>query len=80
MMLEGMLWFDNNPAKAIEQKVREARERYDLKFGGGADCCMVAPDMLGGELQVDTVKVMVWRGMTPGHLWIGKAVKNVSHV
>jgi hypothetical protein len=76
LMLEGMLWFDNSPKKTLTEKVREAREFYINKYGAFADCCMVAPGEVDGELVVDGVTVTPRRGMTPGHLWIGKKEKS----
>ena len=68
----GMLWFDNDPKKALDEKITQAAEFFKKKYGQAPDTCMVSPGMLtGAEHQVVGVTVRQWRTVTPGHLWIG---------
>lgn len=71
-MNTGMLWFDNDPKTALDQKVEEAANYFRKKYGQSPDLCLVHPSMLA-EVQHKTGQVTVrpWRTVTPGHLWIG---------
>jgi len=41
MMNVGVLWFDNDPKKALEQKIAEAQAYYQTKYGRASDMCLV---------------------------------------
>jgi hypothetical protein len=72
-MNTGMLWFDNDPKTALDQKVAEAADYFRKKYGQTPDLCLVHPSMLAEETQRQAGKITVrpWRTVTPGHLWIG---------
>jgi len=38
-MKVGLLWLDDDPQRAIEEKVRRAAKRYREKFGQAANTC-----------------------------------------
>jgi len=38
-MRVGWLWFDNDPGRTVEEKVRRAVQRYREKFGQAPDTC-----------------------------------------
>ncbi len=68
----GMLWFDNDPKTALNEKVRHAAEYFQNKYGKNPNLCIVHPSMLPEEQQTnETVKIRPWHTITPGHLWIG---------
>jgi hypothetical protein len=81
-MTVGMLWFDNDPRTSLAKKVEKAAGYYRQKYGLMPDLCLVHPSALGPEL-VDLVvelkpgRVIVqpFRGILPGHLWIGPKEK-----
>lgn len=71
-MKTGMLWFDNDPKTALDQKVEQAADYFRKKYGQIPDLCLVHPSMLTeSQHQAGPVTVRPWRTITPGHLWIG---------
>jgi hypothetical protein len=71
-MKTGMLWFDNDPKTALNQKVQQAAEYFHNKYGQSPDLCLVHPSMMPEEEQDSgIIKIRPWRTVTPGHLWIG---------
>jgi hypothetical protein len=68
----GMLWFDNNPASDLAQKVDRAAGYYQQKYGKAPTTCLVNPKMLvdgdpkGCSLDIKTNQIVLHH-----HLWIG---------
>lgn len=75
-MKTGMLWFDNDPKKALAEKVAEAADYFRKKYGQAPNTCLVNPSMLTDESNAGAVAVRAWRTVTPGHLWIGVEAKD----
>jgi hypothetical protein len=73
MIQEGLLWFDDNPTRAIGDKVERAVQRYQQKYGHNPDVCYVHPAHLKeGELSLaDGVKVLPAKSVLPHHFWLG---------
>ncbi len=70
-MRVGMLWFDDDPQKALAQKVREAAAYYRRKYGE-PNICFVPPQALPqGSLSVAGVRVLPLATVPPEHLWLG---------
>jgi len=71
----GLLWFDNNPKREIEEKVQRAVAHYERKYGHTPNVCWVHPSMLqqngGAELQASGVIVRPGRAILPDHFWLG---------
>lgn len=78
MMTLGMMWFDNDPKKTLEQKVDQAADYYLRKYGVRANRCMVNPrnlpaaDSQTGAGRAGRVEILPLRSVMPGHLWIGR--------
>jgi len=78
-MKVGLLWFDDDPQRAIEEKVRRAAKRYREKFGRAANTCYVNPVSLQGdgpskdEFRCGRVKVIATPKVLPHHFWLGVA-------
>jgi len=71
-MRVGWLWFDNDPGRSVEEKVRRAAERYREKFGRAPDTCYVHPQAIGEkELQCGPVRVVAARHVLLHHFWLG---------
>ncbi|MBN1954996.1 MAG: hypothetical protein JW900_08100 [Anaerolineae bacterium] len=72
-METGLLWFDNDAARSIEEKVRRAAEHYRARHGHTCDVCFVPPAVLADNepLQVDGVQVRAGRAILPHHFWLG---------
>ncbi len=72
----GMLWFDNEAGRAVEEKVRQAAAHYERKYGDKPNVCFVHPSMLKGDgvqdgLLADGVQVRPGRAILPDHFWVG---------
>jgi len=77
-MRVGWLWFDNDPGRTVEEKVRRAAERYREKFGRTPDTCYVHPQAIAGEepsltlhVKDGPVRVVSARHILPHHFWLG---------
>lgn len=67
-MQTGMLWFDNSKT-GMEEKVRQAADYYQKKYGLKATVCF-AP--AGTEaMSVNGIQVREDKTVLPNHLWIG---------
>lgn len=86
-MKEGLLWFDDDPRRQIDEKVQQAAARYRQKFGSAPDVCYVnaqtlAPALSTGasadvadrhELRVAGLRILPNSTVRPNHFWIGRA-------
>ena len=72
MIQEGLLWFDDDPIRAMGDKVARAVQRYQLKYGHDPDVCYVHPGQIKEhELSVGPVKVLPAQMVLPHHFWLG---------
>lgn len=74
-MRSGLLWFDDNPAATLEEKVCRAAAHYKHKYGHRPDLCLVHPQAFGGAGKVkkaDGVTIRPGRSVLPHHFWLGK--------
>lgn len=80
MIQEGLLWFNDNPTRAISDKVERAVQRYQQKYGHNPDVCYVHPAHLKeGELSLaDGVKVLPAKSVLPHHFWLGMQLPPVE--
>jgi hypothetical protein len=67
----GLLWFDDKPGRTLEEKIRQAATRYQIKYGQPATMCFVNPSMLGDVSNVGGIQVNGLRTVLPHHLWMG---------
>jgi len=73
----GMLWYDNDPATALNSKVKRAADYYHQKYGRLPDLCLVNPSMLSEpQVAADKIAIRSNRSILPGHLWIGEEDKS----
>ncbi len=71
-MNEGLLWFDADPKRALSEKIAQAADRYQHKYGRKPNLCYVNPLMLpGGETGCNGVRVIPSRYVLKYHFWIG---------
>lgn len=84
--MNGLLVYENNPAKTLAQKVKSALDLYEKKRESRgalagmelkkAEVCLVNPQAVA-ELNLDDVSkecgliVKAYRGVTPNHFWVG---------
>jgi hypothetical protein len=79
-MRSGLLWFDDDPAATLEEKVRAlgttpAAAHYEHKHGLRPDLCFVHPLASGGNGKVekaDGVTIRPGRSVLPHHFWLDK--------
>lgn len=74
MLPSGLLWYDDNRDRSIVDKVKNAIERYSIKYGEKPNACYVnhgsvTPDE---NLYVDGVPVRPFITVLPNHLWLCK--------
>ena len=65
---DGWMWFDNDPAKSIEEKVKQAAQHYHTKFGYWPNTCYVNQRAITGDgQQVGEIKVVRMPNILPHH-------------
>ena len=69
----GMLWYDSDPQKELEDKVDQAASYYHEKYGKEPDLCFIHPSMKDieeGE-QAGDVEIRSSGTVLPNYFWIG---------
>ena len=72
-MQTGMLWFDDDPGRTLEDKVLKAAAYYQHKYHQRPNLCLVHPSALNGNgktAEVGGVEVSVGRSVLPDHFWL----------
>lgn len=78
----GLLWYDNDPRRTLEDKVGRAAQRYYEKYGHWPDTCYVHPTAVVGRTGSDLVVSLVQNpravirvrpasNVLVHHLWLG---------
>ncbi len=72
-MHEGLLWFDADPKRALNEKIAQAADRYRHKFGRKPNLCYVNPMMLpgNGPAECNGVRLVPSRHVLKHHFWSG---------
>jgi hypothetical protein len=72
-MHEGLLWFDADPKRALNEKIAQAADRYRHKFGRKPNLCYINPVMLPGSqpAECNGVRLVLSRSVLKHHFWIG---------
>lgn len=73
-MKVGMLWFDNDTGRALDEKISRASVYYQHKYGRKPSVCFVHPSMLSGdtpESQNGAIRVKTAPWILPNHYWLG---------
>ena len=72
-MKVGLLWFDDDPQRGIEEKVQRAAQRYRERFGRLPNVCYVNPIALPQkkELRCGRVRIIAAPNVLPHHFWVG---------
>ena len=81
----GLLWYDGDPKRPLEEKVGQAAERYRQKYGRWPNTCYVHPEIVGkqdgGGLKLAcrpksakaTIRVLPAPNVLVHHFWVGEA-------
>lgn len=78
-MKTGLLWFDDDPRKQLEEKVQRAVTHYERKYGQSPTLCFVHSSVFNGNGKQSAVKkaggveIRVGRSVLPNHFWLGIA-------
>jgi len=69
----GMLWYDDDGKRKLDEKVARAAEYYRAKYGAQPTECYVNPGMLGeGQPAVAAgVRLRANRTIIKNHFWLG---------
>lgn len=72
-MRVGMMWFDSDHNRSLEERIEQAAGYYQAKYGARPDLCYVHPamDELGGLRHASGVTVRTSPEVLPEHLWLG---------
>jgi hypothetical protein len=81
----GLLWYDGDPKRPLEEKVGQAAERYRQKYGRWPNTCYVHPEVVGkqdgGGLKLAyrpksakaAIRVLPAPNVLMHHFWLGEA-------
>lgn len=87
-MKTGLLWFDDDPRKQLEEKVQRAAMHYERKHGQPPTLCFVHPSAFNGNgkrgkqddrcgrrgvKKAGGVEIRPGRSVLPDHFWLGVA-------
>jgi len=74
-MKEGMLWYDNNAKATFTQRILQAVDYYQHKYGKNPTSCLVHPKALQMDQNLAEshipVNVKAAPYVLPNHFWIG---------
>jgi hypothetical protein len=78
-MKVGMLWFDNDKTRTLQEKIERAVKYYKDKHKLDPSVCYVNPAALEGiELKPNGVEVRSANTVLPHHFWVGIEEKKPS--
>jgi hypothetical protein len=80
----GLLWYDGDPKRPLEDKIGQAARRYREKYGRWPNTCYVHPqvvtDHLGQELRLagtrklcEKIRVISAPNILLHHYWLGES-------
>jgi len=70
-MKVGLMWFDNDPRRPLEEKIKRAARRYKEKFGRFPNVCYVNPALLEkNEVRCGSLRVVAASDILPHHFWL----------
>ncbi|RLC91368.1 MAG: hypothetical protein DRI77_13885 [Chloroflexi bacterium] len=85
-MKTGLLWFDDDPRRQLEDKVLRAAAHYERKYGQVPNLCFVHPSVFNGNgngqnstaKKAGGIEIRAGRSILPDHLWLGVAESAAS--
>ncbi len=69
----GMLWFDDDASRTLEEKVSRAADFYRHKYGRPPTLCLINPQAANGRKNVAAVELRTAQNVLPHHFWVGMA-------
>jgi hypothetical protein len=71
-MKEGLLWYCDNPGRDLADKIGQAAQRHEKKYGVPANMCYVHPSALSdGPRKVGNMRVAALHTVLVHHFFIG---------
>ncbi len=82
----GLLWYDGDPKRPLEDKVGQAVARYREKYGRWPNTCFVHPRLVGewaadglllacqARSRETTIRVLPAANVLVHHFWVGETV------
>lgn len=86
----GLLWFDNDAHRGLEEKIGDAARRYQAKFGRLPNLCYVNPQAVAGSAGPEagvtcrveslhtTIRVQARANILVHHLWLGETIRDAD--
>jgi len=86
----GLLWYDSDPKRALEDKIGPAVERYREKYGRWPNTCYVHPQIVGDQAGQESglacrlhrpeavIRVVSAPNVLLHHFWLGESVGQVA--
>lgn len=87
----GLLWYDGDPKRPLEDKIGQAAERYREKYGRWPNTCYVHPKAVdersGDELNLAfrsrspkaMIRVLSAPNILLHHYWVGESNDRATH-
>lgn len=84
----GLLWYDDDPRRGLEDKIDRAAQRYREKYGRWPNTCYVHPQSAGGLVEQEqnvacgsnngraTIQVLSAPNVLLHHLWLGERISD----
>jgi hypothetical protein len=84
-MKSGLLWYDSDPRRALEDKIGLAALRYHEKYGQWPNTCFVHPQAMAGRTEQElliacpvrtnraTIHVVSASNVLLHHFWLGES-------
>lgn len=69
----GMLWFDDDPKRTLDQKIQRAADYYLGKYGQPATLCHLNPIYFDGKHTAVTLRLVPNKSVLRNHFWLGVA-------
>lgn len=91
-MKSGLLWYDNDPQRDLEDKISLAAQRYREKFGRWPNMCLVHPQAMAGQSEQKvliacaerparaTIQVVSAPNVLLHHYWLGQGARQAAGV
>ena len=69
----GMLWYDDDKKRSLEEKIDIAAKYYAKKYNKTVNMCIVNPLTMPVQVIIPGIEVKANRSILRGHLWLGVA-------
>jgi hypothetical protein len=79
-MKVGMLWYDGDPSRRMDEKVELAAAYYREKYGRRPNLCLIHPETAGDSVLSSNGKIEVRKNpsVLQDHFWVGVRPEEAS--